>query len=385
MRVNLRRWLQGVFALFILSASSISSAAGDVDDNFRSGLIGNNKIFTSETEALTGSSFQLSVQGGVPARIKVELVDIFADETGTKQPLPLAASPFTPFGLVDFPEIAGNYQPTAQFQVFDIPFRFINIADLDRPVLGGLRITLVPLAESKVGIQLTSAIVATFAYYPIGAQDEISNSIRPKLDITSITFSRLVRDLVPFNLIPDLPLLFNKSPQSIQIVVRNVGNIFLNIDIELVVVDPRFFGRGSDTELIGIDSESIMLVPSQIGTQTLQLDNTDSADNQEIDIFPGIGIYKVITTTTGSLGAKQLTSATTTNWVVIFPWKYLLAGLILLFLLWRKFNRSSRINNSVRQNIDMADASKFTDLTNFNQEFEQIMAKHRDQVDKSKT
>jgi hypothetical protein len=372
--MRLLRFSGAVLVLLITSSTSSATAA----ESFRFGLGNNNQIFTDLTEALVGSNFELQVKGGVPATIRLDLVDIYADDAGVKQPLPIDSNPFTPIGLVEYPAVVGKYLPKNEFQSIQIPFRFKNIGNIDRPVLGGLRISIVDDTETDATINVVSSIVATFAYYPIGTATDLGSAINPRLDLARPKFSQIVRDLVPFNLIPNLPRVYNQSPLQAELVIRNVGNIFLNTKTQLVVVDPRFFGPGSDTELFGSVEQELMLIPNQISSFNINLTKSGQVASEGLDIFSGIGIYQAITTSTGSLGTTELVTQTNKQWIIIFPWKYTLVGLVLIYLAWWQFRSRFKL---VKSDADIAKIGSHlvsTEVDSFNEEFERIMAKHRD-------
>lgn len=123
----------------------------------------------------------------------------------------------------------------------------------------------------------------------------------------------------------------------------------------------------------------MLLVPNQIGNYKLNLTKTDTSTQEKIDALPGIGFYKVITTTTGSLGNNELVTESNQQWIVIFPWKYLLVGLILIIIIWRRWG--VRVKKIASQ-VNTARSTQYLDsaeIDSFNSEFERIMAKHRDQ------
>ena len=363
--------------IFLLFLQFNNTSLATASESFRVGLGGNNQVFTDPNQALAGGSFQLQVRGGTPATIRLDLVDIYADESGVKQPLPIDSNPFTPVGLVDFQEVVGRYIPTGNFQTIDIAFRFKNIDQIDRPILGGLRISIVPDDKTKTAIAVVSSIVATFAYYPLGSTDQLGSAISPRLSVTGPSFTQLVKDMVPFRLIPNIPRFYNQSPLSAQFVVKNAGNIFLTTQTKLVVVDPQVFGPGSDKELFSYVSDSTMLVPNQISNLTVNLNTKSSDGAQSIDIFPKIGIYKAISSTTGSLAGKELTVTEKTSWIIIFPWKYLLVGLILLWFLFGRFGIKARVKRLRSKSTFHNSYESFNEVANFNREFENIMAKHK--------
>lgn len=369
------RFIIGMFLVF--SGLSIS-IPGQAIESFRYGLSKNNQIFTNKKSALAGSNFDLQIKGGIPATIKLDLVDIYADDFGAKQLLPLNSNPFSAVGLVEYPEIVGRYIPSSEFQTIRIPFKFKDLTDVNKPILGGLRISIVTDNESNSNVKVVSSIVATFAYYPVKAKTKLKKAVKPKLNLPS---PKIVpaQDFFPFNLIPNLPRVYNQSPIQAEITVKNVGNIFLNTKTQLVVVDPRFFDSGSDAELLKSYPQELMLVPNQIGSFKLDLTKSDPTSQEVADVFPGIGIYRAITTSTGSLGSNELTVQTNEQLIIVFPWKYTLVGLILLYLILWQFRSRFKL---VAANSDSARNKSYLDsneLDSFNSEFERIMAKHREQ------
>jgi hypothetical protein len=174
------------------------------DDGFRYGIEGNNLVFTTMEEAKVGGSFRLAVKDGQRANISVELVDIISNSSGFKQSIPLNSNPFTPYGLVDFAKKYPIYQPSEEFQYFDIAIRFKNNIVLDRPVLGGLSISLVPENQSQDQVAVTSSIVATFAYLPAIGLD--LKEYAPALSLAGLKIEKKTKDFFPLNLLPDPPL-----------------------------------------------------------------------------------------------------------------------------------------------------------------------------------
>jgi hypothetical protein len=285
--------------------------------------------------------------------------------------------------LVEFPRVAGKYQPSSQLQIFEIPFKLKNIESLNRAVLGGLKVSLLADEAQTTGIKIAASIVATFAYYPLDGVITLNSAISPKLEITGVTFSRLAKDIVPFHLIPNLPFIFNSGPQAATFEVRNSGNIFLNTKTKVVVVDPRFFGSGSDTELLRFVSEPDLLVPNQIRKLDLNLTKPEGATSSSADLFPSFGIYKVITKSTGLLGDEVITSVTKNRWIIIFPWKYTLGLIFLIWILYRWLGVRVKINSSTDETVVPENAAIRDQVVSFNQEFEKLISRNETSKEES--
>jgi len=197
-----------------MSLFSSSSAQADEDTNFRVGLINKNQVFSNATEATSGGVIRLSVSNGRDATVKVELVDIFANSEGVKQVVPLGSTPFSPKDLVSYEVLQPSYKPNGETQFIETSYSFTDAEKIDRPVIGGLRISLVTSNEAPgdaAGFTLNSAIVATFSYYPIGSTSsnfEIDAGLNvQKIDLESVRSESLI-----YSLMPDLPRLFYDGP-----------------------------------------------------------------------------------------------------------------------------------------------------------------------------
>jgi hypothetical protein len=315
----------------VLAGSTASSS--EESDGFRYGLEGNNLVFTSQDEAIQGGSFRLAVKGGQEARIVVELVDIFSQASGSKKSLPLNSSPFTPSGLIEFADEYPRYQPNGEFQYFDIDFSFRKDEVLDRAVLGGLSISIVPEEKSDQQVTVGSSIVATFAYMPTGGIGV--DQYFPGLSLSIPKIERVTPDFFPLNMIPDLPFVKNHGDLRVDYELSNSGNIFLETEAELIVQQLNFF---SQPEMLRFsNSTAAFLVPGQKTQKTLDI---QSIDLEKKNL--GVGIYQFTTSVQGQMGEQIETSASNQQTLIIFPWKQSLLGVILLVALRKRIDRAIR-------------------------------------------
>lgn len=288
------------------------------------------------------------MKDGSLARIKVELVDIYVEESGSKRVLPLGASPFTAEGLVVFPQNIDSYTPSAEFQYFEVPFRFKKKATIDRPVMGGLRISLQTEDEQTGAISVNSAVVGTFAFLPKGA----GLNTKPGIKLSDYSLSRSTQDFFPFNLIPDLPFLYNSGPIQSKFVIENTGDIFLEVISEVSVKPYPVLGLGASAALFTQTSEALLFLPGQLVQKSVAIENTPQGALPMGEL--GIGLYEITTSITGSLGEDIYVADIQSYWYVIFPWKYISAILALL-LFFRK-----AIVRQVKKALNFA--SKFRDF-----------------------
>ena len=295
------------------------------------GLSGNNLVFTTVDEAVKGGSFRLAVKDGLPGRISVELVDIVANASGSKSSTPLNSNPFTPFGLVSFTKSYPAYQPSDEFQYFEISMKFREDIELDRPVLGGLSISLIPDEDNQGEIAVASSIVATFAYLPASGVN--LNEYAPSIELLGPTIDRDQFDFFPLNLLPDFPIVPNHGNLVLSYELENSGNIFLETSTEVKVEQLGIFGQ-LESEVFTKTNEAF-LVPGQKSQSTVEIAPPDLPYQQL-----GIGIYRFTTTSSGDMGDQIDVSTSSQQTLVIFPWKQGVIALLLLVLFRRRVFRS---------------------------------------------
>jgi hypothetical protein len=336
---------------FVLCVLNPSLAQADEDTNFRVGLDNKSQIFSNAAEAKSGGVIRFSVSNGRDATVKAELVDIFANSEGAKQAVPLGSTPFSPENLVNYKVLKPNYKPNGETQFIDISYSFKDAENIDRPVIGGLKISLVTSNEESgepEGFTVNSAIVATFTYYPIGSTsgefelDALLNVQR--IDVESVRSESLI-----YALMPDLPRLFNDGPIRASISLMNNGNIFLQTRNEISVDRLKIFSGFNREELFRDNLEELLLVPGQVGSRQKLLVNEIVGSEKVADALPGIGIFQIKVKTSGTIGSDVLTEINEDVWFVIFPWKpFFLIFLVFIVILIVQNQRLSNFPFAVR-------------------------------------
>ena len=330
-----RALLTTVVAGMVVFLGGITSFASQ-EESFRYGLENNNPVFLSREEAFTGGSFRLLIKGGTRATIVAELVDLYSDYSGSKKTIPLGSSKFSPEGLIEFDEVITEYQPSADFQYFDVPFHFRDDLDVENPVLGGLRISVVTQDVNTQGFTVESSVVGTFSYFPTGQGLEYS----PAIALWQPIVMGMGTEIPPFGLIPDFPFLINDGNFTVDYEFTNPGDIFLESTNDVVLSGPMYFWQSTDQEAFRSSSDKAFLVPNQIATnQVVVAQKVD--DGIVIESLP-YGVYTLTTSVSGALGSENKVEDTSTQVIVIFPWKYTLFLLILL-MAFRKKIRSAGI------------------------------------------
>jgi hypothetical protein len=332
-RSKWRELLTTTVACIAVLFGAVTSVASQ-GENFRYGLENNNPVFLTREAANEGSSFRFSIKGGTPATVVAELVDIYSDASGSKKAIPLGSSAFSPKGLVNFDAVITEYQPTAEFQYFDIPFNFAEDRDIFRPVLGGLKISLVTQDSNTEGFTVASSVVGTFSYFPAGTDLSFS----PAVALAQPLISGMGAEFPPFGIIPDFPFLINDGKFTVDYQFENTGDIFLEATSDVVLSGPSFFGQSRDQKAFSFTFEKAFLVPNQIAkNRAIVAQKVD--DETVIEALP-YGIYTLTTSVNGALGSENKVQDASTQLIVVFPWKYTLFFIILL-VAFRKRIRSA--------------------------------------------
>jgi hypothetical protein len=348
--------------IFLTFLTGVFVAQANQESNYGYGLTRNNFSFTTASEASLGEYFQLAIRNGQPAEIIVELVDIFADSSGAKRAIPLGSSPYTPEGLVVFKKQSGVYIPNGELQYFDIPFNFIDSVSIDRPVFGGLKISVVPTASIDAGenqndsevderakseLETKTSIVGTFAYFPLGAASILE--YQPALEITGVFIKTTANDMF----LPDLPGIYNQGPLEISYQLKNTGKIFLesrtSIEIKKISVFQIFAQDSSEASAEELvfrrQTAPQLLVPNQSISYKQALINTTRSESgaqavQEQDAL-GLGIFEISLQAEGFLGTDvQASTEIQRTTLILFPWKQSLLALLVLVVLRKRFYKA---------------------------------------------
>jgi hypothetical protein len=318
-----------LLAAGLIAVWAINPALAEDKAQFTYGLENNNPVFMTRKAALFGSSFRLAVKDGERANITVELVDLFADESGSKRVIPLNTSPFTPKGLFKFNKNAGTYTPSDEFKYFKISFKLKENVWIKRPVLGGLKISMSARDKDTGQMVVKSSVVGTFAYYPRGAALDYESGIA----LSDFTLRESKDDPFPFNLIADLPGVYSHGNIAGSYKIKNTGNIFLNTDSNTYVISEPFLGIGAKGTPRKFDSKENLLVPGQVASSQFAV----LPEPKAIELAPGI--YTIKVNAKGSLSNQLDSYDSVSGLVIVFPWKSLLILLLVVFLLRKRIRK----------------------------------------------
>lgn len=300
-------------------------------------------VIVTEAQALQdGVIFTVRIQGDSPGKIVAEIVDIYVDSNNVKRSLPLGQTPYTPKGFVTIEQNEIDYVPSEEFQNIEIKLKFENIEDLDRSLIGGLKVSAYTDEELSrsdpvegIGVQVNA--LGTFSYLPAGVV-----GIESDLSLLELKFEYARDEFLLYKLLPDLSFLLNSNKILQNYQIKNEGNIALsatsNINIYKLGLNP--FSREARELVFDYQSDPRVLLPSQSDTNSVPLAYVDSSTEIRYPALDPIGIYRVETLVEGRV-VRDLLSATNTDKVlIIFPWKIFVY--VIIFLLLRAYVKTRR-------------------------------------------
>jgi hypothetical protein len=307
----------------------------------------------TEAQALRdGVTYTVRIQGDSPGKIVAEIVDIFIDSNNVKRALPLGQTPYTPQGFVTIEQNEIDYVPSDDFQNIEIKLNFQNIDDLDRSLIGGLKVSAytneeLSRSDSAEGVGIQVNALGTFSYLPAGVV-----GIESDLTMLESKFEYARDEFILYKLLPDLSFLLNSNKILQNYQIKNEGNIALsatsNINIYKLGLNP--FSREAEELVFDYQSEPKVLLPSQSDANSVPLAYVDSSTEIRYPALDPIGIYRVETLVEGKVIRDLLSTTNTDKVLIIFPWKIFVY--VILFLLLRAYAKTRRSKRSTELNTN---------------------------------
>jgi hypothetical protein len=280
------------------------------------------------------------VQATVAAEIKVAISDVVAGPSGNLLPAPLGSTPYS-LGTSTIVEPALILvDPSPDLQTFDVKIT-VKAAASDAPHLGTLAVSLFPRGASggvdgvvTQGLGMNATVLAG---PPKGGEAAIANA-QVTMEGSALNVVRTVPWTVFDQLIPDLvPGLVDHGPVLATVHYTNTGNVILDATtaFRFASVGPLAWLPGNTDE--GSPFYTITAAPGYALPGQVMSTDADSLlrakDAAPVDMLPFIGFVRITTTTSGTLGALAAAPVIQSTVIFIFPWKELLALVLLLVLL----------------------------------------------------
>jgi hypothetical protein len=239
---------------------------------------------------------------------------------------------------VVFPSSLPRYVSTGQLQTFAIPIRFVGLDSINRPVLGGLKISLIQPSSEAGELVLSSSIVATFAYLPSG---KLANDYNPKVEITSVKLASTAGDPFPWSLIPNLPNVFSTLDLMVLVSTANSGDIFLSSQPRVSITPANILGQPAGAKVPLMEGRKLLLLPGQTSEEIILFEDSEDPASEAGAVF-GIGLYILEVEVAGQLDENLLAQDNKASMLLIFPWKPTIVVMVLIFLgrrfLLRRYN-----------------------------------------------
>jgi hypothetical protein len=325
-------------------------------------------IFNDLKEAKSGKSFSYRIKGDKPGKIFVELVDIYVDTNNSKKFLALGSTPYSPKNYVFIKKNEFDYQPSVDFQTINIEFYFDNVENLDKSVIGGLKVTAKTYEEleetSKAdGVSVGFSAIGTFSYLP-----EAALGVESDLRVLEKKFVYIGSEFILFRLLPDFKNIVNNNKLAMSYQVKNEGNIALSAfsEVRIKKVNLNPFSDSEDEVVFDQKDEAVALFPSEFSEKRFPLALVDQRSEIRFPALDPIGVYRVDTVVEGKVVNDLLATTESSERLIVFPWKIFVY--LFLFIAIRAFIKSRRVKE-----VDSESARQEIPIVELDQEIERIL------------
>ena len=325
-------------------------------------------IINDKDGAKSGASFTIRIKGNKPGKIFVKIVDIYVDSSNSKRTLPLGSTPYSPKGFVFAEKNEIDYQPSGEFDNINIRVVFENVEDLDKSIIGGLRVTAktneeLLKSEQGEGISVGFNAVGTFSYLPEGAL-----GIESDLRVLEKKFDYVGSEFILFRFLPDFKNILNNNKLAISYQIKNEGNIALSavnqVTVRKVSLNP--FSDSEDEVVFEQKDEAVALFPSEFSEKRFPLALVDQRSEIRFPALDPIGVYRVDTVVEGKVVNDLLATTESSERLIVFPWKIFVY--LFLFIAIRAFIKSRRVKE-----VDSESARQEIPIVELDQEIERIL------------
>jgi hypothetical protein len=308
-------------------------------------------IINDKDSADSGANFTLRIKGTEPGKIFIEIVDIYVDSSNSKKTLALGSTPYSPKGFVFAEKSEIEYQPSGEFDSVNIRVVFENVEDLDKSIIGGVRVTAktneeLSKDEKVEGIAVGFNAVGTFSYLPEGAL-----GIEPNLRVLEKKFDYVGSEFILFRFLPDFKNIMNNNKLAISYQIKNEGNIALSavnqVTIRKVSLNP--FNASEEEVVFDQKDEAVALFPSEFSQKRFPLALVDQQSEIRFPALDPIGVYRVDTVVEGKVVNDLLATTESSERLIVFPWKIFVY--LFLFIAIRAFIKSRRVKRDVSESV----------------------------------
>jgi hypothetical protein len=289
---------------------------------------------------VTGT-LQIRVQATIPAQLQVAPRDAVSDAKGALVSAPFGSTSYSLGPSLTISPAAIDVAASDAEQTFNITVT-VRVGASDPPHLGILAVTLFPPGggSQRSGTAITQGLGmdATVVSMPPNGGEAAVPGATAALAAADITVRRGAPWTPVDQVIPDLlATLVDHGPAEAVVRFTNTGNVILDSTTVF-----QFASVGPGALLPGnTDAGSPFYTVTQIPRYALpgQITSSDGdsllriKDSAPVEMLPLIGVVRITATTTATLGSIAAAPLTQSIVIVVFPWKELLALVLLLVLL----------------------------------------------------
>jgi hypothetical protein len=369
--MKMRRRLSAVVvALLGTAIVAVPSFTFGADEGLRLAVGPGRLVFlTGSQSGPTTSYLHVEVSGSTAATVATEVSDAVPDSSGGWSKAPAGSTPYSLNSVVTIDPETIDYKPNGTKQTFEVAVT-VNLTPSEVPHAGFIGVSLTPVGEApdSGGIKQVVAIETAAVTGPAaGAGGELP-AVAPALSAGGIVVSQKGSWTPIDAVLPDLIAgLIDHGPANVTATHSNSGDVVLDTQtkVSFAGVGPLAFLPGSsetgapfytwlDRSRFSLPGQSTAIA----ATSEVPLDNASP-----IDSLPLIGFVRVTATTTGTLGALTAVPITQSVVILVFPWKELLALILLLVVLQivrivlRRGWRRLRGRGKSKQPVDVQDVA----------------------------
>lgn len=299
-------------------------------------------LLATDSGQPVSATFTVVVDTTSPTDLRISLTDAVPGQDGLWDAAPPGSTPYSASATTTVDPTLVTVQPTGANQTLTITVTTRPLAN-ETPRAGLITVSLLPHQDGSTsdgatvgqGLAVTVPVIAgispDFLIATAGATASLAG--------TGVSVARKAPSFTPVDsLVPDIfPALVDPGPVTTTALFTNTGNVVLDTvtDFEFASVSPLAALPGSSeagTPFNRYVQAHTYALPGQPASAT-----GSSLIEQEgvapIDSLPFIGVVRITATTTGTLGSLSATPIVQSTVIVIFPWKELLALVLLLVLL----------------------------------------------------
>lgn len=296
----------------------------------RLGIITPSVVLEDSGFTFTGEAV-FSLSGDTPVDITIDLIDIWTNDSGDREMLPLGSSPLSGRDRLRVGVHPARYEPSGEEQRIVIPVSITKASLESAPLLAGVRITVLETETTSTDgpLRVIGSALA-FVYAATEGSLLSFDGFSPAVTVTNL---RVVPIPSADNLttLPSLTFV-DRGPVALAFDSDNDGSMFSFLTHSATIT--RWgWGAGSEAPIFSHDVDEVTLIPGQARQDSIPVTARLAGSNREIDLLERWGIYEALLVSTSHTGSTSERVTETSILFVVFPVRVGLGLLIAITLL----------------------------------------------------